>query len=69
MLKLNLKSRKQKHVECISDHIFDLHRKLNSETIGIDELDGKELENKVKRLQVASAKIKKYAKYYKLLTF
>ncbi len=62
-----LKRRKNKHVTKVENHIFALHMKLTRETRNIDELKGKELNQKVKELQSISSRMKEYRKYLKLV--
>ena len=62
-----LRNRKQKHADAIRDHIFYLHRKLSQETIDIDQLKGKTLNQKVKELQSITSSMKKYQRYLNLV--
>ena len=62
-----LKSRKNKHISYVQDHIFALHRKLTLEVRDIDQLKGKELNQKVKELQSISSRMKEYRKYLRLI--
>jgi len=68
-MKINLKTRKQSHISKVRDHIFYQHMKMTRETKGIDELKGKELNQKVKELQSISRRMKEYQKYLNLLLF
>lgn len=62
-----LKNRKKKHINYVEDHIFALHRKLTIEVRDIDQLKGKELNQKVKELQSITSRMKEYRKYLKLI--
>ena len=69
MLLKNLKTRKTKHVNKIKDHIFAMHMLLSRKAQDLDELNGKELNKKVKELQSISSRMKQYQRYLKLLMF
>ena len=68
-MKINVSSRKKKHVNYIRDYIFSIHRELSQEVLEIGELSGRQLNEKVKNLQEKTNKIKKYKKYLNLLLF
>lgn len=67
MILKRLTTRKKKHVTKIRSHIFNLHMKLSKKAINLDELRGKELNQKVKELQSISSRMKEYKKYLKLV--
>lgn len=68
-MKLDLRSRKTKHVNFVSDYIFDLHKELTSEARTIHKLSGKELKETVKNMQSISSRMNKYQKYLSLILF
>jgi len=68
-MKLNLKSRKTKHVNFVSDYIFDLHKQLTKEAKSLHEYQGKELKHKVENMQCISKQMKRYQKYLNLILF
>jgi aspartokinase len=69
MILEKLKSRKTKHVTKVRDHIMYLHSKLNKNSLELNELKGKELNTKVKKIQAIGSRMKQYRKHLNMILF
>tara|TARA_B100001175_G_scaffold317406_1_gene334183 strand:+ start:1655 stop:1861 length:207 start_codon:yes stop_codon:yes gene_type:complete len=66
-MKLNLKTRKTKHVLYVQDYLFHLRYALINDALNLDSLTGKKLDAKVDQIKTKSSNFKKYKKYLKIL--
>jgi hypothetical protein len=69
MILEKLKSRKTKHVTKVRNHIIYLHKKLTKSSLELDELQGKELKEKVKEMQSIGSRMKQYRKHLNMVLF
>ena len=68
-MKVNFKTRKQKHINYVRNYIFEMHMQLSREVLDISDLSGRQLNAKVKVLKSKTQQMKKYKKYLNLLSF
>tara|TARA_B100000287_G_scaffold340535_1_gene326990 strand:+ start:1423 stop:1629 length:207 start_codon:yes stop_codon:yes gene_type:complete len=66
-MRLNLKTRKTKHVQFVQDYLFHLRYGLINDALKLDSLTGKKLDAKIDKIKTKSSNFKKYQKYLKLL--